>query len=68
MMGGIGIAMISLPTPDCRGGAFAVFAKIPPPVPLSCIAGKWVLINRFKLSKTRELRHLLGFAESLFSV
>jgi len=67
-MDGIWIAMISLPTPDCRGGAFAVFAKIPPPVSLSCIAGKWVLINRFKLSKTRELRYLLGFADSLFSV
>ena len=31
-MGGIWIAMISPPTPDCRGGAFAVFAKIPPPI------------------------------------
>ena len=25
------IAMVSPQTPDCRGGVFAVFAKIPPP-------------------------------------
>ena len=31
-MGGTRIAMISPQTPDCRGGVFAVFAKIPPPV------------------------------------
>ena len=30
-MGGIWIAMASPQTPDCRGGVFAVFAKIPPP-------------------------------------
>ena len=27
------IAMPSPQTPDCRGGVFAVFAKIPPPIP-----------------------------------
>ena len=27
------IAMKSPQTPDCRGGVFAVFAKIPPPIP-----------------------------------
>ena len=26
-------AMKSPQTPDCRGGVFAVFAKIPPPIP-----------------------------------
>ena len=26
------VAMASPPTPDCRGGVFAVFAKIPPPI------------------------------------
>ena len=26
-------AMKSPQTPDCRGGGFAVFAKIPPPIP-----------------------------------
>ena len=30
-MGGTRIAMISPQTPDCRGGVFAVFAKISPP-------------------------------------
>ena len=35
--GRIWIAMISPPTPDCRGGVFAVFAKIPPPVPFLTI-------------------------------
>jgi len=36
LMGGVWramrIAMISPPMPDCRGGVFAVFAKIPPPI------------------------------------
>ena len=42
MMGGVWramqTAMISPPTPDCRGGVFAVFAKISPPV-LAAIRG-----------------------------
>ena len=39
-MGGIWIAMriamASPPTPDCRGGVFAVFAKISPPTCPPC--------------------------------
>ncbi len=39
-MGGIWIAMriamASSPTPDCRGGVFAVFAKISPPTCPPC--------------------------------
>ena len=31
-MGAMRIAMKSPQTPDCRGGVFAVFAKIPPPI------------------------------------
>ena len=32
-LGAMRIAMKSPQTPDCRGGVFAVFAKIPPPIP-----------------------------------
>ena len=32
-LGAMRIAMPSPQTPDCRGGVFAVFAKIPPPIP-----------------------------------
>ena len=32
-LGAMRTAMKSPPTPDCRGGVFAVFAKIPPPIP-----------------------------------
>ena len=32
-MGDIWIAMKSPQMADCRGGVFAVFAKIPPPIP-----------------------------------
>ena len=31
-LGAMRIAMPSPQTPDCRGGVFAVFAKIPPPI------------------------------------
>ena len=34
-LGAMRIAMISPQTPDCRGGVFAVFAKIPPPTALA---------------------------------
>ena len=32
-LGAMRIAMPSPQMPDCRGGVFAVFAKIPPPIP-----------------------------------
>ena len=60
------IAMISPPTPDCRGGVFAVFAKIPPPVLPRVLHGykPWA----YSPSSGQPARYLRGVEAGILSL
>ena len=69
-MGGIWIAMriamASPQTPDCRGGVFAVFAKIPPPVLPRVLHGykPWA----YTPSSGQPARYLCGVEAGILSL
>ena len=71
--GRIWIAMPSPQTPDCRGGVFAVFAKIPPPIcppyarilsrpPFPVVMARMVMSAREVFVATRHAASRLGAA------